>query len=130
MNDCPCGSKRSINECCYAIISGKRNAVTAEELMRSRYVAFTLADGAYLMKSHHPETRPVKDRKAIESWAKSVQWIGLVILNKELGEAPDNKGYVEFKAIFSEQGKLAEIHEKSLFKKENGTWFYHSGVHY
>jgi SEC-C motif domain protein len=32
---CPCGSNRPSAECCELIISGKRDAATAEELMRS-----------------------------------------------------------------------------------------------
>ncbi|WP_163711726.1 YchJ family protein [Mangrovibacterium lignilyticum] len=126
---CPCGSKKLKNACCELISSGKREATTAEELMRSRYTAFTKADGAYLMKSHHPETRPVKDRKAIENWAKSVQWMGLVILGKQAGEASDSSGHVEFRALYLERGEMHQIHENSLFRKQGEKWYYHSGVH-
>lgn len=98
--------------------------------MRSRYTAFTKADGAYLMKSHHSETRPVKERKSIENWARSVQWMGLVILGTEAGEAPDNTGTVEFRALYLEGGQMQQIHEKSLFKREGGKWVYHSGIHF
>ncbi|PTN09248.1 YchJ family protein [Mangrovibacterium marinum] len=128
-NLCPCGSQRAKNECCISIISGKRDAETALELMRSRYTAFTMADGAYLMRSHHSQTRPVKERKSIEAWAKSVQWMGLVISGTQGGEAPDSAGYVEFRALYLEAGKMQEIHENSLFKREQGKWVYHSGNH-
>lgn len=127
---CPCGSQKEAELCCFSIISGKREAQTALELMRSRYTAFTRADGAYLMRSHHCSTRPVKDRKKIESWARSVEWMGLVILNTTNGEVPDNTGYVEFKALYLEQGVLHEIHEKSFFKREGGKWFYDSGIQF
>ena len=126
---CPCGSQHPAVDCCEAIISGGRNAATALELMRSRYVAFTLANGNYLMRSHHSQTRRVKDRKSIEKWSQSVQWMGLVILNTEAGEISDNTGVVEFRALFLENGKIDQIHEKSLFKRENGQWVYHSGIH-
>jgi len=128
-NLCPCGSLKERNACCLAIISGKREAETALELMRSRYTAFTMADGAYLMRSHHSHTRPVKERKSIDAWAKSVHWMGLVILGAQAGEAPDNTGYVEFRALYLEGGKMQQIHEKSLFKREHGKWVYHSGTH-
>ncbi|MBW8333803.1 MAG: hypothetical protein K0M40_17400 [Prolixibacteraceae bacterium] len=97
--------------------------------MRSRYVAFTLANVDYLMRSHSSKTRPVKDRKNIEKWAKSVTWMGLAILETEAGEASDEIGYVEFKATYLENGKLQQIHEKSLFHRENGKWVYVSGLH-
>jgi SEC-C motif-containing protein len=131
MNElCACGSNRIAGQCCESIIDGKRDATTAEELMRSRYVAFTKADINYLMRSHHSKTRPMKDRKNIERWAKSVQWMGLVILSTEAGKETDNQGMVEFRAIYLENGKLQEIHEKSLFEREDSKWVYISGVHY
>jgi SEC-C motif-containing protein len=127
---CVCGSKKRSAECCSAIIEGKRNALTAEELMRSRYVAFTKANVDYLMRSHHSTTRPLKDRKNIEHWAKSVQWMGLTILKTSDGKETDNRGMVEFRALYLEEGELREIHENSLFVREEGLWTYTSGVHY
>ncbi|WP_321286158.1 YchJ family metal-binding protein [uncultured Sunxiuqinia sp.] len=127
---CLCGSKKEISTCCEAILSGRRQAATALELMRSRYVAFTKANGAYLMGSHHSETRPVKERISIEKWARSVNWVSLTILSTEADEATDEAGKVEFRALYTENGNLEQIHENSLFKRENGKWVYHSGIHY
>ena len=126
-DQCPCGSGLSYPSCCQPIISGKRVAETAQQLMRSRYTAFTLADTSYLMISHSAKTRPIKERKSIEKWAKSVSWMGLTILHTQAGEADDNVGYVEFKALYLENGRLQQIHEKSLFERENGKWVYASG---
>lgn len=125
---CPCGSKREATGCCESIIAGKREATTAEELMRSRYVAFTKANVDYLMRSHHSTTRPMKDKKSIERWAKSVQWMGLVILVTDAGQANDTRGMVEFKALFMENGQLHQLHEKSFFERESGKWVYTTGV--
>ncbi|BBE19032.1 UPF0225 protein YchJ [Aquipluma nitroreducens] len=98
--------------------------------MRSRYTAFTQANIDYLMRSHSIKTRPIKERKSIEKWAKSVVWMGLSILQVQAGEANDEIGYVEFKALYLENGKPQQIHEKSLFQRENGKWVYVSGVHF
>lgn len=98
--------------------------------MRSRYVAFTMANADYLMRSHHSRTRPVKERQRIKKWAESVQWMGLVIVNTQSGEVSDTIGYVEFKAMYLEDGQMQEIHEKSLFERENQRWVYVSGVHF
>ena len=128
-NLCPCGSGQTYTDCCEPIISGKRNAETALQLMRSRYTAFSKANVDYLLRSHASQTRPVKDRKNIERWAKSVVWMGLSIISTESGEANDETGYVEFKATFLEKGKPDQIHERSLFHRENGKWVYVSGMH-
>lgn len=125
--NCPCGSGNSYANCCEPIIIGKINAPTAVSLMRSRYVAFTLANVDYLMLSHHSSSRPNKERKSISKWAKSVKWIGLNILNCQDGQQTDIRGTVEFKALFVEDGILSHIHEKSLFQLENGKWVYVSG---
>ena len=127
---CPCGSNLNYDECCETIINGNREAATCLELMRSRYTAFTKANVEYLMHSHHSKTRPVKDRKSIKKWAESVQWMGLKILNTQLGEPTDTIGYVEFLAMYLEDGQMQEIHEKSFFERVNQQWVYVSGVHY
>lgn len=126
---CPCGTSHLFSNCCEPIISGKKNAETALELMRSRYVAFTLANGDFLMRSHAAKTRPVKDRKSFEKWAKSVIWMSLIIIKTEAGMATDETGYVEFKALYLGNGKMEQIHEKSFFQRENQKWVYVSGVH-
>lgn len=127
---CPCGLQQTYQQCCELIISGQRAATTCQELMRSRYVAFTMANVDYLMRSHHSKTRLIKERQRIRQWARSVQWMGLVILNTQSGEAADNAGYVEFRALYMEEGQMREIHEKSLFQRENQLWVYVSGVHF
>ena len=129
-NLCPCGSGQVFANCCEAIISGKKDALTAQELMRSRYTAFTHANSDYLMRSHSVKTRPIKERKSIEKWAKSVTWMGLSILQTQSGEANDEIGYVEFKALYLENGQPQQIHEKSFFQRENGKWVYVSGEHF
>ena len=132
MNEiCACGSKQNYINCCGAIISGKRNATTCLELMKSRYTAYTKADINYLLLSHHSKTRPPqKEGKSIKQWAESVRWMQLVIVNSWNGLAHDNEGYVEFKALYFEAGQIGQIYEKSLFQRENGKWVYVSGKHY
>lgn len=126
---CYCNSQKDFNQCCEPILLGIRQAETAEQLMRSRYSAYAVADINYLLNSHHKYTRPTKERKNILKWTKSVRWMGLEILATQKGNVIDKDGYVEFKAIFEENGKLECIHEKSYFVKEAGRWFYKSGTH-
>jgi SEC-C motif-containing protein len=85
---CRCGSKKESKECCELIIRGTKEAKTAEELMRSRY---------------------------------------LQIIKTKEGREQDETGFVEFKALYIEDGKLQHIHENSFFKLENSKWVYVSG---
>ncbi len=126
---CYCNSNKDFNQCCQPILNGKATAETAEQLMRSRYTAYVLADIEYILNTHHPMTRPVSERHSIRAWTKSVKWTGLEVLNTQKGSAMDVEGYVEFKASFTENGKPDRIHENSYFRKENGQWFYLSGSH-
>lgn len=92
--------------------------------MRSRYSAFTLASGPYLIETHHSETQNNVNEKELVDWAKSVKWVKLEILNKTTGLENDDTGTVEFKAYFREKNRLTFIHENSLFKREYGVWKY------
>jgi SEC-C motif-containing protein len=124
--DCPCGRVYDYTDCCGAIIHNKnKEAITAEDLMRSRYASFVKGNGGYLNKSHHSSTRPsTKEGQEIENWAKSVCWIKLEVLDSMNGLLNNKTGTVEFKAYFIENEKVEMIHENSFFEKENGVWMY------
>tara|TARA_R110002050_G_scaffold20348_1_gene57625 strand:+ start:14479 stop:14829 length:351 start_codon:yes stop_codon:yes gene_type:complete len=111
-------------DCCYLIHQGSVKAITSEDLMRSRYTAFTKGLGDYLNESHSVNTRVEKDKKLIENWAKSVTWLHLDVLNTTAGMEGDASGTVEFKAFFVDHGKMDVIHENSKFAIENGKWVY------
>lgn len=127
---CYCGRDNEFFQCCEPIINGKQKALTAEDLMRSRYCGYVAANVNYLLKSHHASTRPVKDKKGILKFAKSAKWISLSIINTKKGLADDTDGWVEFKAVYMENGHMNSIHENSYFKKENDEWFYVSGEYF
>ncbi len=122
--NCPCGRNKKYEDCCALPHKDLIYASRAEDLMRSRYTAFTKGMGDYLMISHHSSTRPVYEKDAIEKWARSVKWMKLEVLNAELGGENDDTGTVEFKAHFKERGRRRVIHEKSRFVRENGVWTY------
>jgi len=122
--NCACGSGKQYKNCCFIAHQNIKKVETAQQLMRSRYVAFTKAMGNYLMQSHHSTTRPLSEKNDIVNWAKSVKWDRLEILNTTKGQINDTDGTVEFKAYFYEKSKLQFIHENSKFVKENGVWVY------
>ena len=124
VQNCPCGRDKKYEDCCGRVHQNRVNAITAEDLMRSRYVAFTMANGSYLMESHHTETRQDIDEDELVKYAKSMKWTELEILNTEAGGANDQVGTVEFKAYFTNAGKKIVQQEKSIFSRESGLWVY------
>lgn len=121
---CPCGIEKTYEMCCYRGHTSIDVIETAEELMRSRYSAFVMADIDYLMKSHHSTTCPIDEKDEILKWTKSVEWLRLEVLNSTKGVKDDIEGAVEFKAYFKENGIVSVIHENSKFLKEHNHWVY------
>ncbi len=118
---CPCGSLLLFNECCQPKIEGKVKAKTAEELMRSRFTAYSTAAIDYLINTTHNSIRKQQSFKEVEQWSNENRWQKLEIL-----ESTENT--VEFKAYFLDSDRIQQTHyEKSTFIFENDSWFYSSG---
>ncbi len=125
---CPCGSTLTFDACCSPFLSGKKLPPTAEQLMRSRYTAYTKSDVSYLKKTLAPESRGDFDAATTKQWADQSTWKGLKILSTKRGSASDTQGTVEFTAVYEAEGKTIEHHEVSKFRKdENGQWFFIEG---
>lgn len=73
---CPCGSGSVHAACCGRFIDQGMLPATAEQLMRSRYTAFTRANEPYLLATWHETTRP---RSLDFDPEESVKWLGLRI---------------------------------------------------
>jgi SEC-C motif domain protein len=121
-NTCPCGSESKLETCCLPLIQGKSAARTAEELLRSRYTAFTRGDVDYILSTHHSRTRKDVNREEIEEWSKSSRWLGLNIAQIEAGKANEDQGVIIFCARYEADGKENEHWERSEFEKEDGQW--------
>ena len=57
MSNCHCNSGQDFASCCGPILSGEKQAETAEALMRARYCAFVCDEIDYLTESLHPSHR-------------------------------------------------------------------------
>jgi SEC-C motif domain protein len=123
---CPCGSTSSLDDCCGRFITGQAVPDTAEELMRSRYTAFATGAVDYIVETHHPETRGELDHDEVEQYSRSVRWLGLDVVDTQEGKAGDDQGWVEFFARYTQGGQEKLHHERSLFRRERGRWFFHS----
>ena len=118
---CPCGLAGSYAACCGRFLDGAQNPVTAEELMRSRYVAYALRRGGYLLRTWHPSTRPA----ALDLEKEAVRWLGLKVIRTLAGGAEDDTGTVEFVARYKVGGFMAHrLREASRFVREEGQWRY------
>lgn len=95
---------------------------TAEALMRSRFAAFKAGDGAWLLCTWHPSTRPAEI-----DLTDNPRWRGLQVLRTQGGLPGDEHGVVEFRATYIVDGELGILHERSRFVREGGRWFYVDG---
>lgn len=124
---CPCGSGQTFETCCGPLLTGDRPAESAEQLMRSRYTAYTRGDFDYIFNTTDPQRRYDFDHAATRDWMKNSVFCELKILAaKEEG----NKAVVEFVARFHPQGHpdhLENHHEVSRFRKQGGVWYFREG---
>lgn len=122
---CPCGSGSVYAACCGCFIDQGMLPATAEQLMRSRYTAFTQAHESYLLATWHASTRP----KSLDfDPAAPVTWLGLRIDKVEEGGADDDRGQVCFVARWRlGGGRVQRQQECSRFVREQGRWFYLDG---
>lgn len=128
MIDCCCGSGRRFEDCCRPLLDRTARPRTAEELMRSRYAAYAVADVEYLLRTTHPSTRDLYNAAGIGEWACANRWQKLEILSTTGGGAADKKGTVEFRAHYLDAAGESRIHhEISNFAKELGRWFFVDG---
>jgi SEC-C motif-containing protein len=119
---CPCGSKKSYQQCCEILHNGAP-ASDAETLMRSRYSAFALGLNEYIQRSWHASTRPSLTNE--NNIAEKPRWIGLQI--KHHAKIDDDHARVEFIARYKINGRAFVVHEVSRFAREGGHWFYVDG---
>ncbi|UZE94820.1 YchJ family protein [Alkalimarinus alittae] len=134
---CPCGN---IHEgqallyaaCCEPFINGTTKPAHCEQLMRSRYTAYSFARVDYLMATWHPNKQPALDRQDLAESAEKTEWMRLeIVKSSQQGE----QGIVEFIAWFKDKGingdsqrsEIKGLHEVSRFEKVGGQWFYVDG---
>ena len=133
---CPCGGGIYAT-CCGPFIARAAIPPTAEQLMRSRYSAYTLRDEAYLRATWHPDTLPPG---AIVDPDEKLQWLGLEVksalrLRQRKANLPDqqlDEDFVEFVARCKAGGRAQRLHEVSRFLREPDSlgalrWFYVDG---
>ena len=119
---CLCGKSKPHDQCCGRFLSGKQQAKTPEQLMRSRFCAYALGGyGEYLIKTWHPS---VSKNLTIESLSeRQCDWLRLEVLDKS---QQGDKAFVEFDAYYKDfsNNEIKLLHEKSIFQRIDGYWLY------
>ena len=119
---CPCKSGLTYQQCCQPFHQKVSYPDCCEQLMRSRFSAYVLQLGDYLFDTYHADYRGNLTTEQLAE--KTVEWKNLQIIATE---TLDKTGFVEFKAWFSDNGKLACLHERSNFVKTDQQWLYCDG---
>lgn len=120
--NCPCCSGKTYENCCQPFHLGKENAPTAETLMRSRFSAFAIPNGLYLMETTLPAKRKLQNIEDLQGWGEINKWTKLEIIRTP------NINQVEFKAFYTDENRKPQVHhELSTFRKVNEKWYYVSG---
>jgi len=92
--------------------------------MRSRYCAYVLGNGAYVLSSWHPDTRP---EELDLGDTTATRWLGLDVKRHTRVDA--DRATVEFVARYRVGGGSAfRLHEISNFVREDGRWYYVDGL--
>ena len=126
---CPCSSGMRYENCCEPLHREQQRAATAEQLMRSRYSAFALAEVDYLIATHPDASMsPVQRRKELRNYCRETCWLGLKIKALDAGDVDDMEGTVTFEATFCAGGRRQVMTETSFFRRRDGdregNWLY------
>jgi SEC-C motif-containing protein len=116
-------------ECCGPLHGGAREAESPEALMRSRFSAFALGLGEYLVKTltrEHPDLTLPREAlvRELSRVRERQRFLGLEILETSQSS---NEGHVTFHARIFEKGQDRSFTERSVFVREDGAWRYASG---
>lgn len=125
MEHCPCGKEISYTTCCGQFLEGGVLPSTPEELMRSRYTAYTLGHIDYIANTMRSPASDDFDLTSAKEFAERVEWLKLEIVETS---QQDQIGFVEFLAHFRQNNKRHMIHEKSEFHLIDAKWYYVDGV--
>ena len=119
---CPCQSNKSYGDCCGRFHTHMQFPETAEQLMRSRYAAYVLKNVPYIVETTVLSQQKLLNVQAIQAWAENTQWLGLKILNTE--SLTKIQSAVEFNAVFQGEEGEQTHHERSIFVKIDGRWYF------
>lgn len=126
--NCPCNSKLLYTQCCEIIHTQHKEAKLPSELMRARYSAYALKHYQFIYNTLIPSKRGNNELSDIQSFADSVKFIALQVLDVHDEKQSDKTAHVTFKAWYQTSDNTYHwIKEKSEFNKDEGLWYYVTG---
>ena len=123
-SNCLCCSGKTYIECCKPLHCGETHALTAEQLMRSRYSAFAMNNTDYIQITWDKNTCP----DVVDIANDYTQWNRLEIIEAKKGLVGDHKGLIHFKAYYTQNGQQQILNEISRFVKKSSRWYYLDGT--
>jgi SEC-C motif domain protein len=123
-SQCPCGLQANYSDCCGRFIEEGEFPETAEQLMRSRYAAYSQANIDYIAQTMRGPALNDFNPEQAKAWAEQVEWLGLAVTDHQ--EQGDH-ATVSFIARFFAGGQRQNMIEKSEFQKTEGRWYYVDG---
>lgn len=121
---CPCGQSLPLSQCCGVLHAG-HPAASAEQLMRSRYSAYVLANIDYLQRTTLPSQQSALDLEAIRTWSQTSQWLGLEVESTQMLEGQPEHARVSFRVDWADAQSNSHHHkETSLFVHLAQGWFF------
>ena len=125
---CPCGSEQTFEKCCLPFHNKVTFPESPEQLMRSRYSAYALKNGAYIFETYAKEKQPQNSKEDIQDWANETKWISLIVIEaSEIDETSNIPPTVTFCAKYLVKADLFQMTEKSRFILEDDKWKYLDG---
>lgn len=126
---CPCHSGDKYKRCCRRWHQGDP-APTPEALMRSRYAAYASGLVEHILRTTDPSGphfEPATEhwREQVAAFCRDVTFVGLEVLE---ARADGDRGIVDFRAHLSSDQGATVMAERSLFRRVEGRWLYHSGL--
>lgn len=126
---CPCHSGRKYKKCCRRLHQGDP-AQTPEALMRSRYSAYALGLVGHILGTTDPtgphfEADDARWRAEVRAFCAAASFDGLEVLE---AQSQGDRGIVDFRAQLSSADGATVMAERSLFRRTDGRWLYHSGL--
>jgi SEC-C motif domain protein len=128
--DCPCFSGQRYALCCAPVHRGEREALSPALLMRSRYAAFAIGLGPYLVRtlaSDHADLDLPREAllRELGRLHERQRFLALRILHES--ESGDEGEVLFFARIFA-KGADRSFAELSRFVREERVWRYASGL--
>jgi SEC-C motif domain protein len=127
--DCPCFSGLRYATCCGPLHRGECEAASPEALMRSRYAAFALGLGPYLVQTlaeDHPD-RALDEAQLVRALSSARERQRFLGLRVDETRVEGDHGEVLFFARIFERGQDRSFAERSAFRREHGHWRYAGG---